>query len=34
MELVTSVLLALSAIVLGVGLIAYGLSGFRRKGGR
>lgn len=32
MELVTSVLLAASAIVLGVVLIAYGLRGLHRRG--
>ena len=34
MELVTSVLLATSAIVLGVILIAYGLRDLRRRGDR
>ncbi|CAB4659347.1 unannotated protein [freshwater metagenome] len=34
MELITSIALALAAIILGAALIAYGVSDFRRKGRR
>ncbi|CAB4589833.1 unannotated protein [freshwater metagenome] len=34
MELITSILLALAAIVIGIALIAWGVSGLRRRGSR
>ncbi len=34
MELITSILLALAAVVIGIGLIVWGVSGLRRRGSR